>query len=123
MGQIDVIIKKTQTNQIRTQLKDNFLKGDKGDSNILTIGTVEKGEEASASITGESPNQTLNLVLPKGDVGEKGDTGEKGDAPQRGVDYWTAEDVNEMQSYIATQIQTELGTLNDELEARLVGGE
>ena len=73
MGQIDVIIKKTQTNQIRTQLKDNFLKGDKGDSNILTIGTVEKGEEASASITGESPNQTLNLVLPKGDVGEKGD--------------------------------------------------
>ena len=123
MGQIDVIIKKTQTNQIRTQLKDNFLKGDKGDSNILTIGTVEKGEEASASITGESPSQTLNLVLPKGDKGEQGIPGEKGDAPQRGVDYWTAEDVNEMQSYIATQIQTELGTLNDELELRLEGVE
>lgn len=48
----------------------------KGEPNVLTIGTVTKGEEASASITGESPAQVLNLVLPKGD---KGNTGEKGD--------------------------------------------
>ena len=41
----------------------------KGEPNILKIGTVEKGEEASASIEGDSPNQTLNLVLPKGDKG------------------------------------------------------
>lgn len=51
-------------------------KGDTGPANILEIGTVEKGENASASITGEAPNQTLNLILPKGDKGEKGDTGE-----------------------------------------------
>ena len=51
-------------------------KGDTGPANTLEIGTVEKGENASASITGEAPNQTLNLILPKGDKGEKGDTGE-----------------------------------------------
>ena len=45
-------------------------KGDKGDtgaSNTLSIGTVTGGAEAQATITGNSPNQTLNLVLPKGD--------------------------------------------------------
>jgi hypothetical protein len=41
----------------------------------LTIGTVERGENASASITGISPNQTLNLVLPKGDNGPAGQAG------------------------------------------------
>lgn len=41
----------------------------KGEPNTLTIGEVTKGDEAEASITGESPNQTLNLVLPKGDKG------------------------------------------------------
>lgn len=51
-------------------------KGDTGPANTLEIGTVEKGGNASASITGEAPNQTLNLILPKGDKGEKGDTGE-----------------------------------------------
>ncbi len=49
--------------------------------------------------------------------------GVDGYTPVKGVDYWTEEDVNEMQSYIATQIQTELGTLNDELELRLEGVE
>jgi hypothetical protein len=44
--------------------------GDPGDSNVLTIGTVESGVQASASITGTSPNQVLNLVLPKGDTGD-----------------------------------------------------
>ena len=52
--------------------KDNvrllFVKGEKGDNNTLTIGTVTTAEsEASASITGDSPNQVLNLGLPKGD--------------------------------------------------------
>ena len=56
--------------------------GDTGPSNILTIGTVQKGDIASATITGESPNQVLNLVLPKGD---KGDTGEKGEQGEQGL--------------------------------------
>ena len=65
-------------------------KGDKGDTgapgatgpaNTLAIGTVTKGTEAAATITGDAPNQTLNLVLPKGDtggVGPAGPTGETG---------------------------------------------
>ena len=36
-----------------------------GPPNVLTIGTVTTGETASASITGISPNQVLNLVYPK----------------------------------------------------------
>ena len=46
--------------------------GATGPANTLTIGTVTSGIEASATITGEAPNQTLNLVLPKGDKGENG---------------------------------------------------
>ena len=47
-------------------------KGDKGDTNSLSIGTVttgEAGSQASAIITGDAPNQTLNLTIPKGDTG------------------------------------------------------
>lgn len=49
--------------------------GPAGPANALTIGSVTSGKVASATITGEAPNQVLNLVLEKGD---KGDTGEKG---------------------------------------------
>ena len=52
--------------------------GPAGPANTLSIGTVTQGTEAEATITGASPNQTLNLVLPKGDKGEKGDTGATG---------------------------------------------
>jgi len=50
-------------------------KGNKGDTgpvgppNSLSIGTVTKGDTASATITGAAPTQTLSLVLPKGDTG------------------------------------------------------
>ena len=52
--------------------------GATGPANMLEIGTVTKGTEAAATITGSAPNQTLNLVLPKGDKGDKGATGETG---------------------------------------------
>ena len=71
-------------------------KGNKGDTGAsggssettvvnptITIGTVTNGDTASATITGDSPNYTLNLVLPKGDKGAKGD---KGDAGAKGAD-------------------------------------
>ena len=49
-----------------------------GPPNILTIGTVESGETASASITGTSPEQVLNLVLPQGPQGIQGVQGPQG---------------------------------------------
>lgn len=62
------------------QVKDGIdgQQGETGPANTLSIGTVTKGENASATITGTSPNQTLNLVLPKGDKGDKGNTGATG---------------------------------------------
>ena len=47
--------------------------GPAGPANTLTIGTVTSGIEASATITGEAPNQVLNLVLKQGDKGNPGD--------------------------------------------------
>ncbi|MDN6400378.1 MAG: hypothetical protein L0K01_07990 [Brachybacterium sp.] len=47
-----------------------------GPANTLTIGTVKTGESgspASASITGEAPEQTLDLVLPSGEQGLPGE--------------------------------------------------
>lgn len=44
----------------------------------LEIGSVINGEVASAEIVGDSPNYTINLVLPKGEKGEQGLTGESG---------------------------------------------
>ena len=54
--------------------------GPAGPANVLTIGSVTSGKVASATITGEAPNQVLNLVLEKGEKGDKGDKGEKGNA-------------------------------------------
>ena len=62
-------------------------KGDKGDPGAdgqtpnITIGTVttlEAGINATAEITGATPNLTLNLGVPKGDPGEQGPQGEQG---------------------------------------------
>ena len=46
--------------------------GEPGPANTLTIGTVQEGEQAAANITGEAPNQQLNLTLPKGEQGDPG---------------------------------------------------
>lgn len=55
--------------------------GPAGPANTLTIGTVQSGATADATITGTSPNQTLNLTLPKGDTGSQGPTGPAGFSP------------------------------------------
>jgi hypothetical protein len=52
--------------------------GGPGPSNILSIGTVLEGGSASATITGTSPEQVLNLVLPQGPMGPEGPQGPAG---------------------------------------------
>ena len=59
--------------------------GDAGPANVLTIGTVEKGDTASATITGTSPAQVLNLALPKGDRGDPGPEGPQGPKGEDGT--------------------------------------
>jgi hypothetical protein len=59
--------------------------GPSGPPNILTIGTVESGASAFANITGSSPSQELNLVLPKGDQGIQGIQGIQGETGETGA--------------------------------------
>lgn len=52
--------------------------GDNGPANTLAVGTVETlpaGSAATATITGDAPNQTLNLAIPQGADGSDGDDG------------------------------------------------
>lgn len=56
--------------------------GEAGPANTITIGTVtpsDSPDEASATLTGESPNQVLNLVLPRGQQGNSGVNGSTAD--------------------------------------------
>lgn len=48
------------------------VRGASGPANTLAIGAVTSGASPSATITGTAPNQTLNLVLQKGDTGNTG---------------------------------------------------
>lgn len=56
----------------------NVYNGSNGLPNTLSIGSVTSGSSPSVTITGESPNQTLNFVLQKGDTGSQGVQGERG---------------------------------------------
>ena len=60
-------------NQEIAKLDEAYESGElNGPANTLSIGTVTGGATAAASITGDAPNQTLSLVLPKGDKGNTG---------------------------------------------------
>ena len=69
---------------------DTGAKGDKGDTGAtpnIVIGTVTTGEagtNASATITGTTPNLTLSMTIPKGAKGDTGATGAKGDKGEKG---------------------------------------
>ena len=63
--------------------------GPAGPANALTIGSVTSGKVASATITGEAPNQVLNLVLEKGDKGDIGPTGPQGPQGPSGISVQT----------------------------------
>ena len=74
------------------------LKGDKGD----------KGEQGPVGPAGPQGETGLTGPQgPKGDTGEQGLQGDKGNdgyTPVKGTDYWTAQDIAEIQSYIDNQI-------------------
>lgn len=64
--------------------KLNQLASSGGAGASLSIGTVEEGDTAAATITGTAPDQKLNLTLPKGDKGDKGDAGDEGAKGDKG---------------------------------------
>lgn len=59
--------------------------GATGPANSLSIGTVQGGATADATITGAAPTQTLNLTLPKGDTGAQGIQGIQGKQGEQGI--------------------------------------
>jgi len=66
--------------------------GPAGPANTLAIGTVTTGaagSSADATLTGDSPAQTLNLVIPRGDKGDQGDQGPAGTATTDASDLTT----------------------------------
>lgn len=86
-GRIDSVSQVSANINIISLTETTGEKGDKGDtgdtgaSNILSIGSVttgEAGSQAGATITGLSPNQVLNLTIPKGDTGATGEAGQNG---------------------------------------------
>lgn len=101
MDEFNIIVENEEPIDVTTNIQNDFLKGDKGDigePNTLAIGTVEKGTEAGASIIGESPKQILNLILPKGDKGDKGDK------PEKGIDYFTTEEKQEIVQEVVKEV-------------------
>jgi hypothetical protein len=61
-----------------TSVGDRGPQGDTGPATTLSIGTVTTGaagSNASATMTGAAPNQTLSLTIPRGDTGSTGATG------------------------------------------------
>lgn len=61
------------------------VQGPAGPPNTLAIGTVADGDEATATITGEAPEQVLSLVLPRGATGPQGPQGEQGNTGATGA--------------------------------------
>ena len=59
--------------------------GDLGPTPNLTIGTVENGGSADATITGTPENPVLNLTLPQGPQGQSGPKGDLGPAPNLSI--------------------------------------
>lgn len=70
-------------------------KGDKGDAATIQVGIVTKGEEASVTNSGTSSNAIFDFVLPKGDPGI---------TPVKGQDYYTAQDVGEIEAYVINEL-------------------
>lgn len=83
-------------------------KGDKGEDGTLIF--EELTEEQKASLKGD-----------KGDKGEDGKDGVNGKdgvdgkTPVLGVDYWTESDKTEVKNYCNSYIDSQLGTINEQL--------
>ena len=88
-------------------------KGDPGTAATIAVGSVT-GLDAGASPTvvnsGTANAAIFDFGIPKGD---KGDTGDPGQTPQRGVDYWTAEDVEAIVEDAKAQAVAELAEIGN----------
>ena len=71
----------------------------------------QKGDRGEQGIRGEQGN-----VGPRGQKGQTGATGPKGDTPQKGVDYWTAADKEQMIEDVLTS--QDITDLKDQIDSK-----
>lgn len=78
----------------------------KPENGISVTAVNDKGNgKFTLSFSNGTESEIIQTV--KGAKGDKGNPGEKGNpgyTPVKGTDYWTSEDISEIQSYIDTQI-------------------
>lgn len=65
-------------------------------ASVGEVKTLTPGKSAYVKNTGTSRDLVLEFGIPKGEKGAKGDKGDKGDRPVKGVDYYTAEERQEI---------------------------
>lgn len=66
-----------------------------GLAGTVEVGTVVEGDKAAVTNSGTKQNAVLNFVLPRGP---------EGPAPEKGKDYWTAEDKEEIIQEVVDQV-------------------
>ena len=77
-----------------------------GQDGVSVTGVSDKGN-GKFTLLLSNGSETEEIHTLQGIKGDKGNPGEKGDpgyTPVKGTDYWTSEDISEIQSYIDTQI-------------------
>lgn len=87
--------------------------GTVADTPTLTVGTVTKGDNAAASISGTAPNYTLDLTLPKGDAGAKGDNGDTVAVSVNGSTYSHINGTITLPNYPTPRTDDEIKSLAD----------
>lgn len=91
-GQFNVLegiqVLQSKINEIILAINNGIIKGDKGDTPNVQVGkttTLEPGNNASVTQTGDMLNPIFNFEIPKGDKGDKGDTGKASESIQDNV--------------------------------------
>ena len=83
-----ILLLQTKMNEVIQAINDGIIKGDKGDTPNVQVGnteTLEPGNNASVTQTGDILNPILNFAIPKGEKGDKGDTGKASESIQDDV--------------------------------------
>lgn len=83
-----ILLIQTKMNEVIQAINDGIIKGDKGDTPNVQVGnteTLEPGNNASVTQTGDILNPILNFAIPKGEKGDKGDTGKASESIQDDV--------------------------------------
>lgn len=87
--------------------------GEDGITPEVTITSISGGHNIAFSYGDGDPRNTDVDVMDgtDGQDGTNGTDGTDGYTPVRGTDYWTAQDVSDMEAYCANYIDTELGII------------